>query len=156
MKYLFLIGFLVLGCKPDHGFSPSDGDVDNVEGNGAIELSPESIVFTDMEVGATYSDYLKATSTGENNLEIEEIRILNSGGGVFYMEEKEDLVLAPGTSKEFTITATLAEATLAEGSLRIKSNDLDMPVIEYALQAVPLGGDPQDTGDEQHEDTGAD
>jgi len=141
---------LICACGAETGFQNTDDDGDFVEGNGKLEWLPAELVFTDLLQSITVSQMLKLTSAGENNLVVYEVRVLNSGGGVFYMGEEEgQITLAPGTSREFPVTATMDEwAAEAIGSVRVKTNDPDAIVLEIPCSATPSADwDAPDTGE---------
>ena len=139
---------ILVACKGDTGFTTTNEDVEPEEGNGQIEVAPETLVWTDLNPMAAQTRYIEVTSVGDNNLEIYEIRISDSSDGVFHLEEKEDLSLQPGDSREFPVTATLPGADPAEGKLRIECNDPDTNTLYVSLTAYPAGwaGETGDTG----------
>ncbi len=157
MKHITPIALVVLlgGCNAETGFTNTNDGGDFEEGQGGLEWYPLEIEIRDLQQGITSSTTLQLNSVGENNLQIYEVRVLNSGGGVFYMgddDEYEDKVLAPGTSLEVPITATMDDwAAVVEGTIRVKTNDPEAIALEIPAYAYPAedwegtGGD--DTGD---------
>ncbi len=158
MKYIPAIAlFTLLGaCNAETNFQNTNDGGDFEEGEGGLEWAPAELEVRDLQQGITGSTTLQLNSVGDNNLHIDEVRVVDSGGGVFYMgddDEYEDKVLAPGTSLEIPITATMDEwAEVVEGSIRILANDPDyLPSLELPIYAYPAddwegtGGD--DTGD---------
>ncbi len=138
----------VLGCAQETELSNTDDGGDQQVGNGLMEFSPEQIEFKDLEQGITRSVNLTIYSKGENALMVYEVRILNSGEGVFYVEEKEDLSLAPDTEAEFPVTASMSDwAKAVEGSLRVKTNDPDALTVEIPLIGYPAADFYGETGD---------
>ena len=136
---------LVVGCTSNTSFSHQTPDVPVVEGNGEMEYSPLELVWTDLEVGTTISQELVLTSVGELNLSVYEVRVTDTGNGTFYTEELEDRLLATGSSLSVLVVATLKNERMAEGTLRIQSNDADLLDLEVPLIAYPLGFE-QDSG----------
>ncbi len=160
MKYAPIALFAVLcACNAETNFQNTNDGGDFEEGQGGLEWFPTEVEVSDLQQGITGSTTLQLNSVGENNLHIYEVRVLDSGGGVFYMgddDEYEDKVLAPGTSLEIPITATMDEwATVVEGTIRVKTNDPEAISLEIPAYAYPAddwtGGGGDDTGD----DTGA-
>ena len=134
-----LVAALLVGCKGDTGFTTTTVDVDESEGNGQIEVTPETLVWTDLNPMAAQTRYIEVTSVGDNNLAVYEIRVSDSGGEVFHMEEKEELLLQPGDSREFPVTATLPGTEPAEGKIRVECNDPDITTFYVPLEAYPAG-----------------
>jgi hypothetical protein len=151
MPLRFLVPALALlcACQAETSFQNTDDDGDDVLGKGELEWLPETVAFTDLQPSITVSQMLKITSAGENNLVIQEVRIIDSGGGVFYMGEDdfETVELVPGTSREFPVTATMDEwVELVEGAIRVESNDSDYaPYLEIACTAAPAADWGDDT-----------
>ena len=154
MKYVPIALCVLLGaCTAETGFSNTNDGGDFEEGQGALEWFPTEIVVDDLQQGITGSATLQLNSVGDNKLVIYEVRVLDSGGGVFYMgddDEYEDRELATGTSLEIPITATLDEwAAVVEGSVRVKTNDPDALALE-----IPAFAYPADDWDDAPDDTG--
>ena len=154
MKYVPIALCVLLGaCNAETNFQNTNDGGDFEEGQGGLEWFPTEIVVDDLQQGITGSATLQLNSVGDNNLQIYEVRVLDSGGGVFYMgddDEYEDKILAPGTSLEIPITATLDDwAEVVEGSVRVKTNDPDAISLEipaFAYPAVDWDDVPDDTG----------
>jgi hypothetical protein len=144
------IGILLVGCSNgDTGFTKEDPNPTPVSGDAIMEISATSIEWTDMEVGQTYSQEFTISSIGEIDLQVDEARIL-VGGDVFYLPEvwKNDQILPKGDSITMTLTASLSEDEIREGSMRIKSNDSTTVELIVPLTATPVGwsGGGGDTG----------
>jgi hypothetical protein len=153
MNARFLVPLIGLSwaCAAETSFQNTDDGGDHNEGNGKVEWLPAELVFTDLQQAITVSQMLKLTSVGDNNLVVYEVRVLSSGGGVFYMGEDDigDITLAPGTSREFPVTATMDEwVEEVVGSVRVKTNDPDAISFEIPCTATPTAdwGAP-DTGE---------
>ncbi len=146
---------LLLGCDSDTQFSNTDVDGTNEQGVGALSLDPEELVFTDLswEEGVSQSMDITLTNVGDNNLSISVLDISDSGGGVFYTQDESNIVLQPGGSRDFTVVATLSTYEVAEGKLRVKTNDADYLDHRVPLIAYPVGWDGSTSGGE---DSGAD
>jgi hypothetical protein len=143
VKSLLLTLFILAGCTGDTGFTGGNDPGENQEGNGRITLSDKALEFDGLQVEYASTKYLRIESAGDNDLVIYRVRILDSGGNVFFTEGVEDLTLAPKESNELPVVATLHEALAAKGSLRVESNDPDALTIEVPLLANPA---PVDTG----------
>jgi hypothetical protein len=152
MRTAFIVqalGILLVGCNNgDTGFTKEDPNPIPVSGDAVMEISATSIEWTDMEVGQTYSKEFTISSLGEIDLQVDEARIL-VGGDVFYLPEvwKSDQILAKGDSVTMTLTASLSEDELREGSMRIKSNDSTTVELLVPLTASPVGWSGGDTGE---------
>jgi len=144
----FLLVALLAGCHGDTGFSTTPDDVDPAEGNGQIEVTPpDTLVFIDLEPTIPKSLILLVTSVGDDNLTLYSVRVTDSGSGVFHLEEKNDIVLQPGDTREFPVTAILPDANPAEGMVRIECNDPDGATLYVGLQGSAASADTGDTGD---------
>ncbi len=163
MKYPITVALfaLLVGCNAETNFTNTNDGGEYEEGNGGLEWYPAELEVRDLTQGITASTTLQLNSVGENNLHIDEVRVYDSGGGVFYMgdDEYEDKVLAPGTSLEVPITATMDEwVEVVEGSIRIMCNDPDyapsvlIPIFAYPAEDWEGGGEDTGGGD----DTGSD
>ena len=155
MKNVTTFALLVLlgACNAETNFRNTNDGGDFEEGNGALEWFPLEVEISDLQQGITSSATLQLNSVGENNLQIYEVRVYDSGGGVFYMgddDEYEDKVLAPGTSLEVPITATMDDwAAVVEGTIRVKTNDPDaisLLIPAFAYPAEDWGTPGDDTG----------
>jgi hypothetical protein len=120
-----LLALGLVACQADTGFSGTQDDNNEIEGNGKLEITPTTLEFPDLEIGIASSELIKVTSVGDNTLKLYTVDLADSGGGVFYMEEESSLSLAPGTVKEFTVVATAEEEGLFVGEMRLKTNDID-------------------------------
>lgn len=138
---MLLLTFL-LACGGETGFSVVQTGVGTLEGDARMVLTPATeVVWTDMRLDLTVAAEILVESTGEIPLTLYEARIINSGGGVFYLPDiwLEDTVVEPGESDTMLLTATLHLAEPAFGQLRVKCNDAD--AVEYLLDlaAYPEG-----------------
>ncbi len=156
MKSLFPIACVALlaACNAETNFQNTNEGGDYETGNGGLQWSPEALEISGLQPGITQSATLQLLSVGDNNLHIDEVRIVDSGGGVFYIgddDEYDDRVLQPGDSLEVPVMATMDEwAAEAVGSIRIKCNDPEYaPSMELPVTAYPSAdwGAPEDTGD---------
>jgi hypothetical protein len=161
LKYAPIALIMLLGaCNAETNFQNTNQGGEQHEGQGGLEWFPEAVEISGLQQGITGSATLQLNSVGENNLLIYEVRVLDSGGGVFYMGDDdayEDRELAPGTSLEIPVTATMDEwAEVVEGTLRVKTNDPDAISLEipaYAYPATDWAGGGDDTGGD--DDTGS-
>ncbi len=135
------LSLLLAGCNNgDTGFTNKDGTPTPVSGEAVMEVSATELAWVDMEIGQTYSQQFTISSVGEVDLQVDEARIL-VGGDVFYLPEvwKSDQIIAKGDSVTMTLTASLSEDEMREGSMRIKSNDATTVEMMVPLTATPLG-----------------
>ncbi len=160
MRAIPLLCLFLAACQADTGFTHQDDDAGAVEGDAKMELSATQIVWEDLTLGETYSQELIISSTGERNLVIYEGRVIDSGGGVFYLPDEwkdNEKTIGPGTSVTMVLTAFFdedAEAVeSASGTLKIRSNDEDETEHLLSLAATLAGGD-TGGGDTGSGDTG--
>jgi hypothetical protein len=141
-----LLALLVLLCacgENTAGFTKETEENSGADGEGLLVLSPESLDFTelDWQAGITQSLTFTATNAGEGNLSIYQVRIADSGGEVFDMDEEADLTLAPGAVRDFLVMATLHEAAAVSGSVQLKTSDAAALDLRYPLSATPKAED---------------
>jgi hypothetical protein len=141
---LLVLG-LVSACGGDTGFSNTKTDPGSDVGTGRLEVEPSSLDFPDLQVGYALTKYMVLESVGDDKLVVYDLRII-AGNGVFQTERLEDLTIAEGDRYEVAVTATLAEALEADGTLRVESNDPDQINFDVPLHATPAAE--QDTGTE--------
>ena len=143
-------------CGPgESSFTKNDDDPIPAAGDSIMQVSDTELVWSEMEVGQTYSKEFTIESVGEVDLQFYEARIL-TGGDTFYLPEvwKSDETLAKGQSITMTLTASLEENLAREGSMRIKSNDSNSVELLIPLTATPVGWEnPEDTAASE-EDSG--
>ena len=130
---------LIFACGGEQTFSSSDPAPNTQNGKGAFSIEPTEIVWTelDWENSIGQSEVYVVGNVGDASMVISRINLSNAGaldsGNTFYVEEEEDdITLAAGATREFTIVATLNEFNMAEGELRIQTSDddnLDVPII---------------------------
>lgn len=142
-----IIVMCLVACNGDTSFTSTGQNEEEIQGSGGLSYSPEQLVFSDLTVGNTVSQDITFNSIGDVNLNLYEVRTINTGGGVFYVPDTQDLVIGPGSSLNVTVTATLSEEAPAEGLLRVKSSDADYIEFTIDLLAYPLGYEPPDSGD---------
>jgi hypothetical protein len=149
---------LLVGCTPQTGFSNGKNNQDLPTGTGRMEIDKTEITVSDIQVGYSESVPFTITSVGDANLIIYEVRIVTDVDDAFYIDEFEEIELAPGQDKIFSLVADLEADAPAEGELRIRTNDPDYASFIVPLAAWPEGYvPPEDTGgsDTGAEDTGA-
>ena len=130
---------LLIACQTDTGFqNPTDGQVVDV-GNGVLAVSTEYLNFDSVELLFAESITFVVTSAGDEPLDIYNARVVANPGAAFTFEEKEDLVLAPGDSQDWTAAAYITAEGKYEGSLRIESNDATFPTLYLSLCAASAG-----------------
>ena len=151
--------FSLLACSGGEGNFTNNSDQGTSEqGVADMEYSHESMVFAelDWEQGISSGQDFLIANIGDNNLSIYTLDIADSGGGAFFVQEEDDLVLAPGNERAFVVVATLYEDTTAVGQLRVKSNDADARDLRIPLCAFPMGykGDTSCSLDDEDGDSG--
>ncbi len=152
---LTLLAVPLIGCTNDVNFSRQEDDIDHVSGNGELSMDPWEVALYGLVPEITTSETLTITNIGDNNLVIYEARIITSGGGTFYVPDEwqsEQHTVAPSQSIDLIVAATLAAEGTQTGSIRIKSNDVNVLERYVDLMATtdpepvdtPTGG--SDTG----------
>ncbi len=115
----------LLACQQDTHLNNNTTDVADVEGAGDVEISATEMVWTDLTLGEVTGQTLYIRSVGELNLVLYEARLINTGNGAFYIEETENKVIATGVSYELLVVANVDNDNLRQGTLRLKTNDID-------------------------------
>ncbi len=155
MLSLFIVSQIACNSA-DQGFSAQATDIYTDNGYASFEVTPQVIIFTEMEDGITYSSGFTVESTGDAMLQIDKVDITNSAEGVFYIDTSttEDVNLDPGVSREFFVIAQAVTAGVYVGEARIKSNDSSNRDMRIPICAYPLGyegaltcGDETDTAE---------
>lgn len=138
----------ILACSGNTtGFSSNPDQADGPSGDAAVVISPLEMVWTDLEVGYSYSQNITLESTGTGDLIVYDIRIVADAVDAFFIDEIEDLVMPPGDVKSFPVVADLDVAKPASGTLRVKTNDVNAIEVLIPLSAYPVGyAPPDDTG----------
>lgn len=137
---------LVSGCSGgDTNFQRKNQDPATQAGTGVADIYPSSLVFEDLSPTIAHSEFVKITNAGEEELQVYEIDVIDSGGGVFVVEDIAAFELNPEASREFVVVATLPDEASATGILRIKTSDQDALNFELPLEAH--SGEVVDTAD---------
>lgn len=140
----------LIDCADDSGEDDTAADTDTATDTdtggrvapGTLVVVPESLEFADLEVGYAMSRELEVRNVGEGTLTIDSARLTDDAGGVFFMEEIEDLDLAAGESVGWTVAATMRTQGEAEGVLRIASDDPAAPEWDVPLHAETAEEEP--------------
>lgn len=138
----------ILACSGNNtGFSTNPGQVDGPSGDGSAVISPLELVWTDLELGYSYSQELTIESAGTGDLIVYDLRVTTDPADAFFFDDVEDFVLPTGESASFPVVADLEVAEAATGTLRVKTNDLENIEVLIPLTAYPVGYvPPDDTG----------
>ncbi len=142
----------LLACSGgEQGFGNTDQNTNVDEGTGTMEVSPAALVIEDVdyEQQVSSSGVITVTSTGEGTLRLYDVALSSTGGGVLYMQPNDDDInLASGVSRDFTVVATLTEYGKVTGAARIQSNDGEQQLVEVPITVYPVGWEePEDSGD---------
>lgn len=125
----------------------NDRPKDPQDGSPAIEVSPESINFGQVEVGTTESNIIQISSVGEVTLNVSSISLTD--GFNFTLTDASPASLLPSESSEF-IVSWRSEGYSDSDSIKIISNDQSNQEV-----IVPISGfAPDDTGTVDTGDTG--
>jgi len=136
----------LLACQQDTYLNTTTTDVTDVQGAGDVEISATELVWTDLNIGEVTGQTLYIHSIGELNLVLYEARLISTGNGAFYIEETEDKVIAPGVSYELLVVANVDNDNVRQGTLRLKTNDIDALEMLIELTASTGIDDADDTG----------
>ena len=145
----------LLACSPtDTTFANAKADENLATGAGIFSVNPAEILFTDLvyegETGPiTQSQIFEVANTGDGNLQIYGTSLSNSGDGVFHLDDADtgELIIAPGSSREMDIIATLDHFAEVTGEIRIQTSDGDHLDARIPITARPVGWTGGDTAD---------
>jgi len=134
----------------EQGFGNNEQNTNVDEGTGGMEISPAALVIEDVdyEQQISGSGVFTISSIGEGTLRLYDVALSSTGGGVLYMTPNDDDInLAAGASRDFTVVATLTEYGKVSGAVRIQSNDGDQQLVEVPVTVYPVGWEePDDSG----------
>lgn len=141
----------LLACSGgEQGFGNTDQNSNVDEGAATMEFSPAALVIEDVDFEQQISSagVITVTSTGEGTLRLYDVALSSTGGGVLYMQPNDDDInLATGVSRDFTVVATLNSYGKVTGAARIQSNDGEQQLVEIPITVTPVGWvEPEDSG----------
>lgn len=146
-----LLGSTLTACSGgDTSFSQDNNENTNIQGAGELDLYPaEGLVWEAVAPNLPCSKYMRIDSLGVQELIIDKIDITTSGDGVFTLPETHSSIVLPqGESYEFRVQATISELVVAEGELRIRSNDEEVVDLRVPLSAIPVESWDSGTGED--------
>jgi bacillolysin len=111
---------------------------------GRLEVSPASLDFDVVQVGATETRALELRNTGNADLELLEIRAEGSGAGAFRLASPIQKRIPGGQSQTVTLACTPQEPGVIAASLRFKSSTPGQSDVTIELQATAESGPPRD------------
>lgn len=134
----------LLACSgTDTVVGAGGNEISTVPEDAAAQLSAISFEWTDVALGYSNSQELTVGSVGEGALQIYEIKLVTNVQSAFYFDEVEDISLEPGQSAPYPIVINLDAdwdvSTYAEGTLRVKTNDVDCVSVMIPLVGYPEG-----------------
>ena len=138
----------LIACQSSTGFSSTPPENDGVDGTPILTLSAQEVLIQDADVGFSKSGELTGTNSGDGNLKVYEVSVLDDTAQVLYFEEPEEtLTLGPAQSLTWRVVATLQEAEPASATLRIRTSDPEANDLRIPIQIYPTGYvPPEDTG----------
>lgn len=143
---------LLVGCPQDTGFQ-SGTDTKISGGNGVIVVTPTYVLFEGLQPSYAKSASFNVASTGEEQLQVYQARLIANPGGVFTFEDKSDVLINTGDSVDWDVALYTTEEGKFEGAIRIESNDGTTPEVVVDLCGATTGwSDPCGSG----EDSGVD
>ncbi|MBM4366236.1 MAG: hypothetical protein FJ102_08465 [Deltaproteobacteria bacterium] len=139
-------------CPQDTGFQ-SGTDTKISGGNGVIVVTPSYVLFEGLQPSYAKSASFNVASTGEEQLQVYQARLIANPGGVFTFEDKSDVLINPGDSVDWDVALYTTEEGKFEGAIRIESNDGSTPEVVVELCGATTGwSEPCGSG----EDSGVD
>jgi hypothetical protein len=139
--------FLTMACDSSTGLRVPKDSGPEVLGTVVLQLSAESLDIYDATVGVGRSGTVVATSAGDADLQLYEVKIVDDPGDQFFMQEFDDTVaLGPAETLDLTIVATLAAEEPATCRIRVRSDDPNATEVFIPVNAWPLGWDTSDSG----------
>lgn len=143
----------LLACGNDTNVGSGGNDISTAPADASAQLSAGGFEWTEVPLGYSNSQSLVVGSIGEGALLVYEIKLVTNPQAAFYFDEVEDIQLEPGQEATYSIVVNLDAgwdlATYAEGTLRVKTNDVECVSVMVPLLAYPEGytGTPaSDTG----------
>ncbi len=140
----------LLACGNDTSVGAGGNQISTVPEDASAQFSAGSFEWASVVVGFSNSQPLTIGSIGEGALLIYEIKLVTNPQSAFYFDEVEDIQLEPGQEATYSIVVNLDAgwdlATYAEGTLRVKTNDVECVSVLVPLLAYPEGftGTPPD------------
>jgi hypothetical protein len=128
----------LFGCQLEQGLGTADDLGGIVQGQAPdIVVEPTSIDFGSLRVleAETASAVVTVTNEGDLDLELRDVRLVESAGTGFTLGPPSSIVLPPGAQAEIFVVFAPGQHTEADGQVQIGSNDPDQPIV-----AVPLRG----------------
>lgn len=163
MRALAILTLLTtVACEQEAGFHDGGSQTQEIT-EGAMTVSTNRVIISAIGVGFTKSESFTVSSVGKDSLSIYDAVLVANPGAVFVFDERKDDDILTGESQDWAVAATLAEAGMAEGAIRIESNDPTTPTFFVTVCAVtedwpepcPAEAPGSDTGDTGGADTGA-
>lgn len=148
MKRFLALALVLTACGGgETSFTTGNKDNQNQVGTGQLEVIPaDGVVWEGLIPGYPCTEYVRIDSVGIEDLNIDQIDVVDSGGGVFSLPDSHSgISLPPGESYELQVQATLSVLEGTTGELRIKSNDEETVDLRLPLTANPA--EDWETGD---------
>lgn len=142
-----LLALCLIACgNTDQSFTNAEKDEEGAAGVGVFSVTPSEILFEDLiyegESGPiSQSQVFAITNTGDGNLQIYGTSLSNSADGVFHLDDNDtgELFIAPGSTREMDIVATLDTFAEAVGQIRIQTSDGAALDHRMTVTARPVG-----------------
>ena len=142
-----LLALCLIACgNTDQSFTNAEKDEEGAAGVGVFSVTPSEILFEDLiyegESGPiSQSQVFAITNTGDGNLQIYGTSLSNSADGVFHLDDNDtgELFIAPGSTREMDIVATLDTFAEAVGQIRIQTSDGAALDHRMTVTARPIG-----------------
>jgi hypothetical protein len=142
-------------CSSNTSFNKTQGDVYTPAGDPGVTVDPLEVVFTDLTVGSTYSQYVTFTASGEGDLIVYRFAPVEDYSSAFDTRGVEDAVTIPsGASEDFIVLAVLPEDAPATALLQVQTNVSDLLEFNIPVSAYPVGWTGGDTAGGDTADSG--
>lgn len=136
--------FSLAACgSSDTEFGAGGNDVTVPDGDATMQLSADWFDWSGIVVGYSSSQELTVSSVGDGALSVYEMKLVTNPDAAFFFDEVEDIRLEPGQEVTYAVVADLDVgwdlSTYAEGTLRIRTNDVECTEALLRLRAYPEG-----------------
>lgn len=140
-RVIVVLGLLAAGCAPqDTGFGTGTDDPVGQTGDPIAEITPAELVWTDVDVGYSFVEELTITNVGDGDLAIYEIAILTDPSEAFLLDTAANITLEPAAQQSWQVTCDLATDAVAEGTLRVRTNDPAATEVVVPMTCTPTTG----------------
>jgi hypothetical protein len=169
MHKLLYLTALLTACSTERSFGEAKPSTTTQGGDGRIEIFPEDGVTCEtMTAGHTSTCGFRVNSTGENDLRLMSMEIINAGenGGLKVFDNLRPandslgfpISINTGEHAEFVLQASMSEEGSATGTIEILTNDGTVSDPTPGKIRIPLSATAVDysSGDDTGDESGGD